>query len=143
MSRWPVCALAAIAVAGASRAMAQTGSSIGDVGVCLSFVFGKWTPPLDLHASGHAPVDTSKVPRAADGRSWATNDEVDADSTLMLFPPWWPAGIRIELSTHRFAGGDTITGRATAFVGNGSATPPTTTAKMWRIPCGAGSRKPL
>ena len=138
--RRSLCALAVIAAAGASRARAQRAPSPSDVGLCLSFAFGTWTPPLDWHASGHAAVDTSKVPRASDGRSWATNDEVGADSTLMLYPAWWPAGIRIELSTRKFASGDTIAGRATAFVGDGSAKAPTTTAKVWRIPCGSRNR---
>ena len=126
-----------------SAAGAQRSSAPSDVGVCLSFSFGKWTPPLDWQASGHAAVDTSKVPRAADGRSWATNDEVGADSTLMLYPPWWPAGIRIELTTRNFATGDTIVGRAMAFVGNGSAKPPVAPAKVWRIPCGAPAKRPF
>lgn len=105
---------------------------------CFGFAFGSWTPALDWQMAGHgSPVDSALVPRAPNGRGWAAIDvEPQSDSTLLLFPPWWPAGISVKL-TNKFASShDTIAGRAIALVADGRKRPPTSSVRLWQVPCG-------
>src|ERR1700759_2958730 len=85
----------------ASRMSAQTPAprDTADYNYCLGFAFGSWTPGLALRAAGHNHVgDTSHFTRAEDGRDWATSGKKsEGDSTIMLFPIWWPAGVAISL----------------------------------------------
>ena len=65
---------------------------------CLGFAFGTWTPPLDARAAGHrSGTRADTTPQAPNGREWAMRLETQRDTTLMLFPPWWPAGVAIRL----------------------------------------------
>lgn len=120
---------------------AQSGSGASaDSPVCLGFAFGAFTPKLDWAKAGHAPIrDSSAVQRAPDGRDWATDQAMPNDSSLYLFPSWWPVGVLIELTTRKPAPGDTVSGRATALVARGNITPPTAKVKAWRVPCGRSS----
>lgn len=106
--------------------------------VCLGFSFGPWTPPLDWQAAGHgAAMDSSGVAMAPGGRGWAASDSsLQSMSTVMLFPPWWPVGVAVELGTAAPAPGDTVAGRAHALVNDGRLTPPTSRVRAWRVPCG-------
>jgi hypothetical protein len=107
-----------------------------DDAVCLGFSFGGWTPPLNWRASGHgAPLDSASVARAPSGRGWAAGGAVPADTTLMLFPPWWPVGVEVALPTRTPEPGDTVLGRAMALVGDGRRQPPTSRVRAWRVPC--------
>jgi len=107
-----------------------------DSAVCLGFRFGRWKPPLDWHAAGQPLTpDSIHGAQAPNGRGWATQRGGSADSTLMLFPAWWPAGVEVSLATRTPAAGDTVVGRATALVANGNMTPPTTEVHAWRVPC--------
>ena len=119
----------------AQSASASTGSEPSQ---CFGFAFGSWTPALDWQMAGHgAPVDSARVPRAPNGRGWAAIDvEHQSDSTLLLFPPWWPAGVSVKL-TNRFASpADTISGHAVALVADGRKRPPTSSVRLWQVPCG-------
>ena len=104
---------------------------------CYGFAFGKWTPPLDWQLSGHgARLDSARVPRAPNGRGWAASDvETRADSSLLLFPPWWPAGVLIEFKSKPMTLADTVTGKATAFVADARKQPSTSSIRGWLVPC--------
>lgn len=104
--------------------------------VCLGFSFGPWTPPLDWRGAGHERYDTSQVPHAPGGRDWAAGPVLgEADSVLVLFPSWWPVGVSVELPTRTPAPGDTVTGRARAFVADGRMRVPTSRVRAWRVSC--------
>ena len=107
--------------------------------VCLGFAFGAFAPKLDWEKAGHAPIRAGSVQRAPDGRDWASDQALPNDSSLYLFPAWWPVGIWVELSTRAPAPGDTVEGRATALVARGNITPPVARVRAWRIPCGGAA----
>lgn len=112
-----------------------------DAPVCLGFSFGTWKPALDWHAAGHAVVlDSALVPRADRGRGLASPVSNGADSTLMLFPPWWPAGVAVRLSTRSPALGATVLGHATALVADDrTRQPPVSSVRAWQVPCGGSA----
>ena len=129
------CALAvATALTAQSPATRRT-----EPAVCYGFSFGKWTPPLDWQLSGHgATLDSARVPRAPNGRGWAASDvEIESDTTILLFPPWWPAGVLVELKAKPVTLSDTVAGRATAFVADGRKQPSTSAIRGWRVACEA------
>ena len=121
---------------------AQGGDVREESPMCFGFSFGPWTPPLDWRASGHAASpDSVHTPRAPEGRGWAMNGGASADSGFMLVPPWWPAGVLIQLENRRPAVGDTVAGRAIALVADDRAARPTSRVRAWAVPCG-GARPP-
>lgn len=127
----------------AARAQDTARPPASEPAVCLGFAFGPFTPKLDWAKAGHAPIhDSSAVPRAPDGRDWASDVAMPNDSSLYLFPSWWPVGVWVELSTRTPAPGDTATGRATALVARGNITPPVAAVKAWRVPCGRAVGRP-
>jgi hypothetical protein len=128
------CALATFA----PSARAQ-GTSSSDEPVCLGFAFGTWTPRLDWKGAGHGEMPSAgTLQRAPSGRDWATDGGAGLpDTLLILYPGWWPAGVRVDLPTRSPASGDTVTGRAVAFVANGELTPPVARVRAWRVSCGA------
>lgn len=70
------------------------------------------------------------------GRDWASDGGAgQPDTLLILYPAWWPAGVRVDLPTRTPAPGDTVTGRAIAFVANGSLKAPTAHVRAWQVPC--------
>lgn len=106
---------------------------------CFAFAFGGWTPALDARAAGHSTaVRDAPAPQAPHGRDWAMRLEAGRDTTLMLFPAWWPAGVAVRFPRGIEAGRDTVRGTATALVADGRATAPKAAALLWRIPCGRG-----
>jgi len=125
-----------------SVARAQGGGQRAAEPVCLGFAFGPFTPRLDWKKAGHAPVREGTLQRAPDGRDWASDQALPNDSSLYLFPAWWPVGIWVELSTRAPAPGDTVTGRATALVARGDIVPPVATVRAWRVPCGPAPPAP-
>lgn len=121
----------------APAARAQTAADVDTSAVCLGFAFGKWSPPLDWHAARHPGTpDSSLVGHAPGGRGWAS-DPTSADSTLMLYPGWWPVGVSVALPTRAPVRGDTVTGTATALVADGRVQNPTARVRAWRVACGA------
>jgi hypothetical protein len=109
--------------------------------VCLGFAFGGWTPPLDWRAAKHSGTpDSSSVGHAPGGRGWADGDGAASDTTLMLFPGWWPVGVAVALPTRSPARGDTVSGIATALVADGRVRNPTARVRAWRIRCGEPNR---
>jgi len=109
--------------------------------VCLGFAFGGFTPKLDWAKAGHAPLRPGSAERAPDGRDWASDQALPNDSSLYLFPAWWPVGVWVQL-TARPAPGDTVSGRATALVARGDITPPVAKVKAWQVPCGRAAAVP-
>jgi hypothetical protein len=111
-----------------SRATAQDAN-------CFGFSFGTWQPALDLKRAGHgAPLPPGVIPKAPGGRDWAS-DAMPNDTTLMLYPEWWPAGIQVTFPRRPAAAGDTVAARALAFVADGGAVSPRASARLWRVPC--------
>jgi hypothetical protein len=105
---------------------------------CLGLAFGRWTPPLDARAAGHAPIPPAgQLPQAPNGRDWAAAIAAGRDTTLMLFPAWWPAGVHVRLPARVRTDRDTIRATAVALVADGRITPPTAQALVWLVPCGA------
>lgn len=129
--------LAAIATPRVVRAQAASAVPADDGPVCLGFAFGTWTPKLDWKAAGHAVApERGSQDQAPGGRDWATNPDAGArDSTLMLFPRWWPVGVAVTLPTRTPAPGDTVTGQAVALVPRYDVEAPTTRVRAWRVPC--------
>jgi hypothetical protein len=125
------------AITGAARAQATV--SAAEAATCFGFSFGPWTPPLDWHASGHERTpDSISTPLASGGRGWAAElTHPDQDGTMLLFPSWWPVGVKVALPGPALAPGDTVEGLATALVGNGYVTPSRATVRAWLVPCGA------
>jgi hypothetical protein len=116
---------------------AQAAVPHDDEPVCLGFSFGAWTPPLNWRGAGHGEMPSASVlQHAPAGRDWATNDGAGAaDSLLILYPAWWPAGVRVDLPNRAPAIGDTVTGRAVAFVANGSLKSPEAKVRAWQVAC--------
>ena len=124
-------------------ARAQAAVSAGAAATCFGFSFGAWTPPLDWHASGHERTpDSITTPLASAGRGWATElTHPDQDGTMLLFPSWWPVGVKVALGARALTPGDTVDGLATALVGNGFVTPSRAPVRAWLVPCGTPRSK--
>ena len=104
---------------------------------CLGLAFGRWTPPLDARAAGHGTLpDAASLPHAPGGRDWAAAVSAGRDTTLMLFPAWWPAGVHLRLPSGARVTGDTVRGTATALVADGRLRAPTAAVRVWLVPCG-------
>ncbi len=105
--------------------------------VCLAFSFGTWSPKLDWRGAGHGEMPGANVlQHAPSGRDWATDAGAgQPDSLLILYPAWWPAGVRVDLPTRTPAVGDTVVGRAVAFVANGAVKSPEAKVRAWRVAC--------
>ena len=118
-----------------------------DVRECWRFGFGAWEPALDWRAAGHegrSPADylASVVRGDAASRSAAVPSNAAwsstaADTSLILFPDWWPAGVAVRLEPAP-AAADTVRGTATALVANGHARNPVSRIVAIRRSCGPG-----
>ena len=116
---------------------------------CWRFAFGQWTPPLDARASGHESTFGAQRPsgmtsgRAAPdpppARDFAARVPAPGDSVLLLFPAWWPAGIELQFAP---APGDTLRGRAVAYVADARQQNPRAAAIAWRVSCAPPPRAP-
>lgn len=128
--------LMACALLPCTAAAQSSPAASDDPPVCLGFRFDAWMPPLDWRAAGHQDPRDAVVHRAPQGRDWAATIEEGADSTLILFPSWWPAGVLVALEDRAPAPGDTVSGRATALVARGGLRAPRAGVRAWRVPCG-------
>ena len=119
----------------AATSTAAQSAAAADTAQCFGFSFGAWKPPLDLATAGHstAPLDSALL-KAPGGREWAS-DAMPNDTTLLLFPSWWPVGVEITFARkpHTFA--DTVIGRAVALVASGNIPPPRASVRAWRVAC--------
>ncbi len=116
-------------VAPAAHLGAQDASrSAAPPGACYGFSFGKWIPPLDS-----ARRTPSATPAPSGG---GIGDATSTDSTLVLFPPWWPVGIGVRFDAP-IGSRDTLDGTAYAFVSDGRLPVPSARVRAWRKRCGA------
>jgi hypothetical protein len=129
-------ALIALAVT-AQATVAQVPSPTPDE--CFGFSFGKWEPSLRSTSSTYSPgYDPTGTAPAGATRSWAmrapttSTSGAPADSVLLLFPPWWPAGVAIQWTAQR---GDTLIGVARALVADGRVKNPESAVRALRVPC--------
>lgn len=139
----PLTASVANAQAPGSREPPEADSSAespASPSVCLGFMFSSWSPALDWGAAGHAgTAGNARVQEAPEGRGWATPlGTTSSDSTMILTPPWWPAGVVVALPAGPLAHGDTVVGRATALIADGRLASPSARVRAWRVPCTAG-----
>ena len=131
--RWHVLvALALSLLAGSARAQDAAPDTSS---VCFGFQFGAFTPTLDRVAAGHPAIADSVLQRAPGGRDWASDLGRSSDTTLVLFPGWWPAGVIVEFARRPASRADTVDGVARAFVANGRLTPPKASVRLWRVNC--------
>lgn len=133
----PVRALLALAAVALLLGPAVLGAQggLGAPDECYGFAFGRWDPPLDLRAAGHQVMSPDKVAHAPGGRDWAAAVAAGRDTTLLLFPAWWPAGVVIRFPGHVRAPTDTVHGRATALVADGRVRNPEAAVLAWPVPC--------
>lgn len=108
---------------------------------CFGFSFGTWTPALDARAAGHRPAAPEQPPRppeaqASGGRDWAIRLGAGRDTTLLLFPTWWPAGVAVRFPDGIDTRRDSVRGTATAFVADGRMEAPRAPVLLRRVPCG-------
>lgn len=105
---------------------------------CFGFKFGSWDPPLKSVAStynpGYDPVASAPPGSPRDWAARIANGKSDtaADSVLLLFPAWWPAGVAIEWKEQR---GDTLIGTARALVADGRVKNPVTPVRGIHVAC--------
>jgi hypothetical protein len=106
---------------------------------CFGFAFGTWDPSLKSVASTYNPgYDPKASAPVGSPRDWAARvpngkgTGTPADSVLLLFPAWWPAGVAIEWTEQR---GDTLIGKARALVADGRLRNPVTVVRGARVAC--------
>lgn len=107
---------------------------------CFGFAFGPWDPPLDWAAAKHPPLRGGVRTLPPGARGDASRAGIPGDSTLLLFPPWWPAGVLVRFTTDP-ASSDTLRGIATALVADGRVRAPTSRVVGQRVPCGASPER--
>lgn len=144
-------AIATLPAIASSQSAAERGKSPAsaeaahDVRECWRFGFGPWEPALDWRAAGHearspdeylAAVRRGEASRPTAPSPNATWNAAAGDTTLLLFPDWWPAGVAVRLDPGRVAG-DTLRGTATALVADGHTTNPVSRIVAIRRSCGA------
>jgi hypothetical protein len=137
-ARSAVAALAvALYAAGSATAQSAPPAQSSNAGLCFGFAFGKWTPALDWERAGHwPPLDSLRTSMAPGGRGWAASDvEAQSDTTLLLFPQWWPAGVLVVLHSKLTTPNDTTPGRAIALVADGRKQPSTSPIRAWLVRC--------
>ena len=133
--------MALIAAAAAILGIDRTGNAQDAPSPCYRLAFGTWSPPLDWQGAGHgrtgaAPPDmsTRRADRLAPGdRDFAAFDPA-VDSTMLLFPAWWPVGVLIRFEP-RSTPGDTIRGTATALVADGGTPRSVATVRVVQFAC--------
>jgi hypothetical protein len=99
---------------------------------CFGISFGPWDPPLDWSAAGHSAA-TPPATAPAPGRGDAIHSDL-SDSTLLLFPSWWPAGVVVRFP-RQLASADTVDAVAIAMVADGQIRAPKSHVQVRRVPC--------
>lgn len=141
---------AALPVAAAAQgARADSGRAPG---ACWRFAFGEWTPALDWARAGHAG-DASQAARTVQRVRDSVYDK-DTVAThanamtiqytkqgmlVMLYPPWWPAGVELTFDS-TMAGGREMSGTAIALIADGRQQSPRAPARAQQVAC--GGRRP-
>lgn len=133
----------ASAQAGGQRAGAGADSAPS---ACWRFSFGDWVPSLEWARAGHAG-DAAKVAKGVErlrdsiydrdpaARANAMTIERTRDGMLvMLYPPWWPVGVRITFDSSLNAGRE-MRGTALAMVADGRTESPRAPARALQVDC--------
>ena len=128
-----------------ARAQQKAGSATS---ACWRFAFGEWTPPLDWSKAGHpgdAGQTAATIRRIRDsvyvkdstaaGNNAMTWERTEHGLLLLLYPPWWPAGVEVRFDS-TFAGGKEMVGTAVAMVADASQQASRTRARAWQVNCG-------
>jgi hypothetical protein len=131
----------------AASALAQAKGPEAPAPPCWRFSFGEWSPPLDWVRAGHAGKadETATAIRrirdsvfARDTVASASNamtfEKTARGAILVLYPPWWPAGVEVTFDS-TLAGGKEMVGTATAMVADARHPASTTRARAWQISC--------
>lgn len=116
---------------------------------CWRFAFGTWTPSLDWAGAGQPGTDSGTaavVQRVRDSiyandpvasrNNAMTIERTQAGMLVMLYPPWWPAGVKLTFDS-TVAGGREMIGTAVALAANGSVAPSQALARAQQVNCGA------
>ena len=115
---------------------------------CWRFSFGQWDPPLDWEKAGHAGdagTTAAAIKRIRDSvyvkdsvatrNNAMTWERTEHGLLLLLYPPWWPAGVEVTFDS-TVAGGKELFGTAVAMVANTAAPTPHARAHAWQQSCG-------
>lgn len=134
-----VASIALLLVAAAALAGQSPSRTLEVDEVCLGFAFGTWKPALNWTEAGHQTVvDTTVWSKAPGGRDWAVNGtKSEGDTTFILFPMWWPAGVVVSLEHVPKSPIDSVRGRAVAMVADARKAAPTTAIRAWMKSCHA------
>lgn len=141
-----VASVAAATPAGSLGAQRGAPVDTAPAGACWRFVFGEWTPPLEWARAGHAG-DAARIGKnverlrdsiydrdpAARGNAM-TVERTREGMLVMLYPPWWPVGVRIMFDS-TVAGGREMRGTALAMVADGRAESPRAPARALQVDC--------
>ena len=138
-------AAAALTLLVASHAAAQSPIE-APTSKCWRFAFGAWTPPLDWGGAGHegrASDLANRVQRvrdsvfAKDTNAVRNNamfwEQTKAGWSVVLFPEWWPVGVKVEFDSVLAAGRE-MTGGAIALVADAGKPPSRARARAVRCP---------
>jgi hypothetical protein len=141
-----VVAITALWLVTSDNAHGQGPQPANPAGACWRFAFSAWTPPLDWERAGHdgkAAQLNERVRRVRDSvfvrdSAAARNNAMHWERTerglsVVLFPPWWPVGIKVEFDSVT-AGGTEMIGQAVAFVADAGQEPARARARALRCP---------
>ena len=106
---------------------------------CFGLTFGRWVPPLQWYAAGHVVDSLGPEYEGGAPRESAAAPDAASDSSMLLFPSWWRAGVIVSLA-RSLSGSDTVDGVATALNATGQANP-SARVRAWRVPCGPNSER--
>ena len=146
MSRWRRCCFGAIVAFNGALPLSAQRSPI-EFPPCVRVAFGNWTPPLQWKEAGHvaSPAAVAERQRFLRDSVFALADSArqrgemvwwtsPRGPRLLVFPPFWPVGVVIELKGTW--AGDSLVGEAHALVADVSQRVSSTTAKVLRNNCG-------
>lgn len=130
----------------------QRTESAAPPSACWRFAFGSWTPPLDWAGAGQPGSDSGTaaiVQRVRDSiyagdpvasrNSAMTIEQTSSGMLVMLYPAWWPAGVKLTFDS-TLAGGREMIGTAIALTANGSVAPSQARARAQQVACGGRDR---
>jgi hypothetical protein len=132
----------------ASRAQTPAASNISaPPSACWRFAFGQWTPALDWSRAGHPGeigATASAVQRIRDSvfardpvatsNNAMTWERTPDGMLLMLYPPWWPVGVKVTFDSTT-ADGKEMVGTAVALQANADQTPSHSRARARQVAC--------
>jgi hypothetical protein len=114
---------------------------------CWRFAFGTWSPALDWAEAGQTSDTATQAARtkAARDRAYAgdtrgveakamTVERTPRGWLIMLYPDWWPAGVKLVLDS-AYASGREFAGTAEAFAADAGRPTPKTRARGQQYAC--------